>query len=449
MDRRLWGLDVNGGDHLVANGCDLVSLAAIYGTPLHVLDEDRLRDNYRRVVAAFRAAHRETRVFYSYKTNCIPAALALLHAEGCGAEVVSPYEAWVARALRVDGANVVYNGVARSVDDFRTAIEQDVGLINVDSLGELHAVTRAAEDLRRPVNVGVRVSLAVGWRAHFGLHPAADGLLGRVADLKRHRYVTLQALHAHVGTALRETATHERVIAALCALRREMAERSGIAVPCLGVGGGFGVPGVKTLTLREAALYRLWSVPPRPPRPDDCPSIETFGRAVTEALREHGSRSGLDDPVLYLEPGRAITSDAQLLLVTVKDVKARGAGPGFAVTDGSMQGIAFPLAYEYHHAFVASRASAPFDRRYSVTGPLCSPEDLLYRNWRLPALSVGDVLAVMDTGAYFTSFANNFSYPRPAVVGISAGRHRVLRARETFAQMTMVDGLDATRFRPA
>jgi diaminopimelate decarboxylase len=121
------------------------------------------------------------------------------------------------------------------------------------------------------------------------------------------------------------------------------------------------------------------------------------------------------------------------------DVKRRAKGPAFAITDGGMQNIAFPLAYEYHHSFLATRASAPHDCRYTVTGPLCSPEDLLYRNWPLPALKERDVLAVMDAGAYFTSFANNFSYPRPAIVGVSQGRHRLLRGRETFEQMSAGD----------
>ena len=205
-------------------------------------------------------------------------------------------------------------------------------------------------------------------------------------------------------------------------------------------GGGFGVPTVKMLNVCEMALYRLLNVAPRPPRAEDCPSIETFGHVLTGVLLDRCARYGLEVPSLFLEPGRAITSDAQLLLLTVKDVKQHGNGTAFAIADGGMQNIAFPLAYEYHHAFLTSRASAPRERRYFVTGSLCSPQDLLYRNWALPTLRAGDVLAVMDAGAYFTSFANNFSYPRPPVVCVSGGRHRILRERETFEQMTAVDG---------
>ena len=444
MDRRLWGLDVNDSDHLGLGGCDLVHLAATYGTPLHVVDEDRLRENYRRFVTAFRGAYRATKVFYSYKTNCIPDMLALLHDEGCGAEVVSPYEAWVAHRLGVNGTDVVYNGVARSSGDFRAAIERRVGLINVDSLDELGRLAQAADELRQSVNVGLRVYPQVGWR-HFGIHPGADRLLARASELKTRAYLNVCALHAHVATGLRETATHEHVIDALCSLMRDLQARSGVRVTCLDLGGGYGVPTVKTLSVREVALYKLLNVPPRPPRPEACPSIETFAGVLTAVLRDRCARYGVEEPSLLLEPGRALTSDTQLLLVTVRDVKQRGKAAAFAITDGGMQQIAFPLAYEYHHGFLATRASTPHGRRYFVTGPLCSPEDLLYRNWRLPELEAGDVLAIMDAGAYFTSFANNFSFPRPAVVGVSDGRHRLLRKRETFEQMSAVDGFQGDK----
>jgi diaminopimelate decarboxylase len=441
MDRRLWGLEVDADDRLSLGGCDLVSLAAAYGTPLHVVDEGRLRHNYRRLLSAFQTTYPATRVFYSYKTNCIPGILAILHEEGCGAEVISPYEAWVACRLGVKGPDTVYNGVARSSRDFRAAIQRRVGLINVDSVDELRRLGQAAEELQETVNVGLRVYPDVGWRAHFGLDPRADRLLTRAAELAGSRYLNLCAVHAHIGSGLRATGGYERVIDTLCSLIRDLRSRAGIAITYLDLGGGFGVPTVKTLSMREVALYKLGNVSPRPPRVEDCPSIETFGRVLTTALRDRCARYDVAEPSLLLEPGRALTSDAQLLLLAVKDVKQRENGTAFAITDGGMQNIAFPLAYEYHHCLLANRASAPLERRYFVTGPLCSPEDLLYRNWRLPTLTAGDVLAVMDSGAYFTSFANNFSYPRPSVVGVAAGRHRLLRGRETFEQMTAVDGL--------
>ncbi len=140
-----------------------------------------------------------------------------------------------------------------------------------------------------------------------------------------------------------------------------------------------------------------------------------------------------------LEPGRALTSSAQMLLVRVRDIKRRRRAP-VAVVDGGMQNLAFPLSYEYHACLVASRAndSTPH-RRYFVAGPLCSPEDVLYRNWLLPELVEGDVLAIMDAGAYFVPNQMNFSNPRPAVVMVRDGQTSLLRHRESFEDIIRLD----------
>src|SRR5262245_16393748 len=136
MDIALWGLDTNSGDHLVLAGCDLVELAHTYGTPLHVVDATRLRLNYQSVLQAFQNSYPSVKIFYSYKTNCIPGVLALLHREGCGAEVTSPYELWLALQLGLEPTAIIYNGVNKSVDDLRRAVQAGVGLINIDSVGE-------------------------------------------------------------------------------------------------------------------------------------------------------------------------------------------------------------------------------------------------------------------------------------------------------------------------
>src|SRR5215831_6466111 len=137
MESSEWGLTRNEADHLVLGGCDLVALARRYGTPLHVADETALRRNYGALLGATSAGASRARVFYSYKSNCVPGLLRVLHDEGCGAEVTSPYELWLARRLGVPPPQIVYNGVNKSADDLRAAVEFGVGLINVDSLAEL------------------------------------------------------------------------------------------------------------------------------------------------------------------------------------------------------------------------------------------------------------------------------------------------------------------------
>ena len=132
MNHAHWRLAINQHDHLVCGGADLVELARQYGTPLHIVDEGGLRGNYRAFVDAFRLTYPEVSVFYSYKTNCVPGVLAILNEEGCGAEVVSPYELWLATRVGVPMSHIIYNGAQKSMNDLSEAIRHGVGLIKFD-----------------------------------------------------------------------------------------------------------------------------------------------------------------------------------------------------------------------------------------------------------------------------------------------------------------------------
>ncbi len=439
MEPRHWGLGRNEADHLVLGGCDLVGLAHRHGTPLHVVDESALRRNYRAFLGAVSATYPRARVFYSYKSNCVPGVLRVLHAEGCGAEVISPYELWLAGRLTVPPSQILYNGVNKSVDDLRSAVEIGVGLIHMDSVAEIRRLQLVVARRHQPLDIGLRVYPRVGWRSHFGIEARRDRLVDLCRELRTAGLLNVKSLHVHIGSGMRSMSGYEAAIDVVCSLMRDLRDRAGVQIDAVDVGGGFGVPGVRNLTVAEIGLYRLFAVPPRAPKAGDCPSLEAFGRAIADALIRGCARYGVGQPELLLEPGRAISSSAQILLLTVRELKRRGRTT-FAVVDGGMQHLAFPLSYEYHTCLVASRASGEHPRRrYFVVGPLCSPEDVLYRNWALPELAEGDVLAVMDAGAYFTSFANNFSYPRPAILLVGDGRDRLIRRRETFDLMSAAD----------
>lgn len=439
MDRDLWGLDANDQDHLVFGGHDLVELAETYGTPLHVVDEGRLRAEYRDFLRAFRSAYPRVRVSYSYKTNCIPAVLKVLHEEGCGAEVVSPHELWLAARLGVGSHRIIYNGVNKSLESLELAVEGDVSIINIDSVRESRRILAVAERLGRRPNVGLRIDPRVGWNAHFGLECAKNAVLEVASALTELGLVNVCCLHVHMGTGIRKTGQYEQSIEVACSVIRDLRHELGIDIQYLDLGGGFGVPTVKTLALGEVALYKLFDIPPRPPDADDCSTVGDFASAIGQCLARNCSRCDVPEPVLLLEPGRALTSSAQVLLVTIGDVKRRSNGRQYAIVDGGMQNTAFPLSYEYHECFVASQARALPEQRYHVTGPLCSPEDLLYRNWRFPELQPGDILAIMDAGAYFTSFTNAFSYPRPAMVMVSENDRWLVRERESYEHMIALD----------
>jgi diaminopimelate decarboxylase len=439
MDTSHWDLDINHNDHLLFGGCDVVELAKTYGTPLHIVDENRLRGNYRRFLNAFTSAYPKVKNFYSYKTNCIPGLLKILHEEGCGAEVVSPYELWLASHLGVDPANIVYNGVNKSIEHLENAIQKNVGFINIDSMSEINRLKQVIKSAKKTVNVGIRIYPDVGWKAQFGLHPKYDRLITILKKLNEGGLLNGCGLHVHIGTCIRNTRYYKKAIKKTCSMIHQIKEKVNFNIEYVDLGGGFGVPTVKILNMAEIALYKIFNKSPQSPSVDNCPSIEEFGQEITACLKKNCAHYGLDEPSMLLEPGRIITSNAQILLLTVRDVKKRSNGIRYALTDGGMQNLAFPLSYEYHNCFLANRASAGLNGRYHIMGPLCSPEDFLYRNWKMPELKEDDILAIMDAGAYFTSFSNNFSYPRPGVVLFSGNAHKFIRQRESFEYLVALD----------
>ncbi len=150
-----WGLDVGPNGTVWSDGIDLAALAAEHGTPLHVVRGDRLDANAIAAMAAREAAD----VFSSYKTNPVPGVLARLHHHGVGAEVISPYELWLAMRLGVPGERIIYNGPAKSADSIRAAIRHGALLVNANSVSEARLIATIAAEERCVVNLGLRITV--------------------------------------------------------------------------------------------------------------------------------------------------------------------------------------------------------------------------------------------------------------------------------------------------
>ncbi len=163
---------------------------------------------------------------------------------------------------------------------------------------------------------------------------------------------------------------------------------------------------------------------------------ETAVLAAT-MVEAHADAAGVPMPRVLLEPGRALTGDTQFLLTTVLDVKDEG-GLAHAVLDAGIN-VAEPVPNEYHQLFSASAPSADATIHYRLAGPICTPADVLYNDWRLPRLEPGHVLAIMDSGAYFVPFSTTFSFPKPAIVIQDGDVVAEVRRREQFEDIVRLD----------
>lgn len=434
-----WGMNVGPSGHLEWGGVDLHELAARHGTPLHVVERARLEATYRRFRDAFAAHFPRVDLGYSYKTNPLPAVLRVLHDAGATAEVISHYELWLALRLGVPPSRIVFNGPGKTPASLEQAIDAGVKLVNIDGMTELDQLEATAAARGRTQRVGVRVVASVGWSGQFGLAIADGAAMEAFRRLAQSAHLAPCALHMHLGSGLRDTGIYLRAADEVLAFARRLRDELGIAIDHLDIGGGFGVETVRSYTDLDHQLlingFRL-----RPPRTGDAPAPEEYAARLAPVVARHLGTDRSQWPEIILEPGRAVTSAAQCLLVSVLGLKRGNARGPYAILDGG-RNLMIPTAYEYHEVLPVTRAAQGERRECALYGPLCHPGDLLFRRRELPPLDIGDVLAVMDAGAYFIPNQMNFSNPRPAVAMIESGEAQVVRVRESFADLVRLDDM--------
>ncbi len=397
------------------DGVSLARLARRFGSPLHVVGASCLRRNADAFLRVPRGAQRGCEVFYSYKTNPVPGALRVLHASGVGAEVISPFELWLARKLGVPSARIIVNGPAKTEAFLAEAVRSRVGLLNINHSEELEAVARVARRLGRRPAVGLRVVASGGWGGHFGVPIEGGAALSVFARGLACKELRVTAIHSHFGAPLATRGILHVFLDELLGLADRLFDELGFNVPALDLGGSLPL-------LSDGGSL----------------SVPGYVAAVVRRVERHYRQAGRPRPRILLEPGRALTGDAQLLLASVVAVK-QTPERDFLILDTGMN-LAEPLRHERHALSPVSAARRSGSRVYTVVGPTCSPTDVLYPECRLPPMRPGDVVAIHDAGAYFVPSASSFSFPKPAVVMVEKGRPRVLRQAESFEDLIALDG---------
>ncbi len=442
MDPAAWKLTRRDG-RLHMDGVDLVGLADAHGTPLHVASAATLRARCAELRSALSDYPATVRLHFSYKTNMVAGVLQVLTAAGMGAEVVSAYELWLTRRLGLQGEQIVVNGPNKSDEELAAAIDADVGLLVVDNLAELHRVETAAAAAGRVARIGLRIcpdvvprgmnasSVTGSRRNQFGMDIDGDELTQAIATAAGSDRLRLRGVMAHIGSGIHDVSAYKVAVDRLLGVQQRLFA-AGATPDLLDLGGGLGTRLSREFTTLEMLAYIGFGRLPKAlhPAPADLP--QRYGRAVVDAVTEGCRRRELPVPTLVLEPGRALVSDAQVLLLRVGATRHREGIGHFALTDGGAMTVSMMFLSELHAVFLANREGEGDDlRRTNVFGRLPSPMDVVYRNLRLPALQVGDLLAVMDAGAYFTSTSTNFGGCRPAVVLVDDGEGRLVRRRVT------------------
>ncbi len=391
------------------DGADLATVARTEGTPLYVYSRVSIEQRYRALDAAL-AAHPH-RIHYALKANSTRGLLEVLRAAGAGVDANSGGEIAVARRAGFAPDDIVFTGVGKSAAELEAAVAADLHAINAESAGELERIDRIAQARGVRARVAVRVNPDIDAASHPGISTGGRGHKFGVPidDARRvcreaaaRPGLRLVGVHAHVGSQMTKLDPVRRTASTVAAFAGALRD-DGVALEHLDLGGGLGIS------------Y------------DGAPAVDVgdYARTLLGAVAPTGLR-------LLVEPGRWIVGPTAVLLTTVVDVKPQSGDRHFVVVDAGMSELMRPALYDaYHRIAPVAPRSGPY-ATCDVVGPLCETTDVVGLGRRMVLPEVGDLLAVLDAGAYGSAMASNYNrHPLPAEALVDGGDWRLVRRRQT------------------
>ena len=421
-------LSVNETSHLCFAGRDTVELAAKYGTPLYLLDEDAVRARCRLYLGAMHAAFGEDALpLYAGKALCVKDIYRIMREEGMGIDVVSPGEIYTAHAAGFPMERAYFHGNNKTDADIAFAMECGVGCFVCDSVDELSAIE--SEAARRGITQHILLRLTPGIDPHthaaistgkvdskFGAAIETGQAEQLLREALARKHVEVLGYHCHIGSQIFETTPFVDAARIMLTFSAAMRDTLGFVAPVLNLGGGMGV--------RYLAEH---------PAIDYAANIA----AIAAEMKRMAAELGLAMPAIRMEPGRSIVADAGMTLYTVGTVKTIPGFKNYVSVDGGMPDNPRFALYEAPYTVEpASRMNDTRDFVCSIAGRCCESGDLIQEGVALPRPQRGDILAVLTTGAYNYAMASNYNrIPRPPMVLLSGGEDRLIVRRETFEDL--------------
>jgi diaminopimelate decarboxylase len=395
--------------------CGKVSLEALatrYGTPLYVYSADQIAERLGLFQQAF--AGRDHLVCYAVKANSALAILKLLADRGAGFDIVSCGELQRVLAAAPEAVGrVVFSGVGKTAAEMDLALEAGILQFNVESEPELELLAQRARKLKRVARFALRVNPDVFAETHpyisTGLieHKFGVGIKEALAIYKSaagNRWLEPYGVSVHIGSQIRSADPFGAATERLRTLTQQL-KRAGIALQVIDAGGGLGID------------YHLGKF-------DAAAKVREYAGAVQNALGDFEGK-------LLIEPGRFMVAQAGALVARVLRTKRNGKKT-FVITDAAMNDLIRPALYQAHHEIAPVRPRAGKARAVDVVGPICETGDFFARDRKLAPLEGGDLIALLDAGAYGMAQSSNYnSRLRPAEVLVEGSKARLIRRRET------------------
>ena len=427
-------ITVGQNGHLYFAGQDTVELAKQYGTPLYLMDEDKIRESCRIYKKAF-AKHfgENARPLYASKANCFKRIYEIMREEDMGIDVVSSGEMYTAIQAGYDLSRAYFHSNNKTDADIAYGMENGIGYFVADNVEEIKAIE--AEAARRGIRQKVLLRLTPGIDPHTYEAIATgkvDSKFGSAIETGQAEEITvftlaqphveLMGFHCHVGSQVFGEDIFERAAVVMLEFVADMKAKHGYLAPQLDLGGGYGVRYVEE---------------------DPYLDVDTKVGQVAAAIKETCARLNIEMPEIHMEPGRSIVAAAGMTLYTCGTVKKIPGYKNYVSIDGGMpDNPRFALYGSKYTCLVANKMNEECDFVASIVGRCCESGDIIQEGVSVPSsVGRGDTVAVCTTGAYHYSMASNYNrLPRAPIVMLRGGNESYVAVRrETFADLCAND----------
>ena len=421
---------INQAGHLTIGGVDSLKLAKEYGTPLVVYDVSQIRNQIRAFKKVFEEEQVNYAVSYASKAFASIAMYQVANEEGAYTDVVSAGELYTAMKANFPMERVSFHGNNKSKEELEMAVKNHVGKIMIDNFYEIDLLRQVLEEQDSEINVMLRITPGISAHTHeydqtgqvdskFGFDLDSGQADKALQEVLKNQRMHMLGIHAHIGSQIFELNGFEMAAAKLVDVAASWKEKYDYTAQVINVGGGFGIK------------YIQEDHPLKP---------EEFVKAIVKTIKDEATKHNFPIPEIDIEPGRSIVGPAGYNLYKVGSMKEIPGLVPYVAVDGGMGDNIRPALYQAKYETVlANDPQRKASQEFHVAGKYCESGDIL-ADAKLPSLKAGDILAMLDTGAYGYSMASNYNRnPRPAVVFAEDGKAQVVIRRESLKDLVHLD----------
>ncbi len=396
--------------------CNSLELTRTYNTPLYVYSESRIKENYLRLLNAFKKHYPKFKIHYSIKANDNLAILKILQKLGTGADCSSPAEIYLAKKVGIK--DIIYSGIYYSNGNLEYGIKNNVK-INLDNTDKLKLLAKhGLKEVCFRVNPGIgdgkfNQIVTSGKEAKFGI--IEEEILDAYKEAKKLGFNKF-GIHMMTGSCIIEGNYFEKITGILMDIAGKVANKLKIKFDYIDIGGGFGIsyePEEKELDINKVA------------------------ENVTKIFKEKLKQYNLGEPWLLVEPGRYIIGDTAILLTKVNSIKKKP--KHFIGIDAGMNTLIRPMLYDaYHEIYLANNLNSKNKNKVTIVGQICESTDMFAKDRLMPEINENDILAILNAGAYGFSMSSTYGCkPRPAEVLVNKDKAELIRKRQDIKDLEL------------